>query len=207
MWSSCSTSHWKCEYKLKINWKRKFRRSRPKKLTFPQIFKFFTFFGSVVPPLFGFSTSIKPIDVKILPASIYSRSSSIRKWIQIEIWADGGSFNFEFKSLTSSICCRPHFSNFSCHRITLRVWMWSSCSTSHWKCEYKLKIDWKSKFRRSWAKKLTFPEIFNFFIFFGSEVPPSFGFSTSIKPIDVKVLPASIYSRSSSIRIWIQIEI
>ena len=151
--------------------------------------------------------SIKPIDVKILLASIYSRSSSIRKWIQIEIWTDGGSFNFKFKSLTLPICCRPHFSNFFCHRITLRVWMWSSCSTSHWKYKYKMKINWKSEFRCSWPKKMTFPKIFKFFIFFGSEVPPLSGFSTSIKPIDVKILPASIYSRSSSIRKWIQIEI
>ena len=131
MWSSCSTSHWKDEYRLKINLKCKSRGSWPEKSTFPKIFQFITFFGSEVPPSSGVSTSIKPIDVKILPASIYSRSSSIRKWIQIEIWMNGGSFNFELKSLTSPICCRPHFSNFSCHRITLRVWMWSSCSTSH----------------------------------------------------------------------------
>ena len=107
MWSSCSTSHWKCEYKLKINWRSKFRRSRAEKLTFSEIFNFFTFFGSVVPPSSWVSISIKPIDSKILPASIYSRSSSIRKWIQIEIWMSGTSFLFDFKSLASSICCRP----------------------------------------------------------------------------------------------------
>ena len=145
MWSSCSTSHWKYEYRLKLNHKYEFRRSWAEKSIFPQIFHFFIFFGSEVPPLFGILTSIKLIDVKILPASIYSRSSSIRKWIQIEIWMDGGSFNFEFKSLTSSICCRPHFSNFSCHRITLRVWMWSSCSTSH---QALSDYGFKSKFER-----------------------------------------------------------
>ena len=131
----------------------------------PKFLKSSLFYASGVQPWYQISTSIKPIDLKTLPDETYFRLSSIRKCIQIEIWMDERSFNFRLKSLTLSICRRPHFSNFSCHRITLRVWMWSSCSTSHWKCEYKLKINWKSKFRRSWAKKLIFPEIFTFSLF------------------------------------------
>ena len=52
---------------------------------FSKILTFCHFFGSVMQPNFEVSTSKKAIDVKILPASIYSRSSSIRKWTQIEI--------------------------------------------------------------------------------------------------------------------------
>ena len=98
---------------------------------FSKILTFCHFFGSVMQPKFQISTSKKAIDVKILPASIYSRSSSIRKWTQIEIWTDEPSFNFDFKFLASSLCCRLDFSNFLWHRITLRVEMWPSCSTSH----------------------------------------------------------------------------
>ena len=109
--------------------------SEPKKIEFSKNFNFFFFWGSDAQPLSGFSTSIKTIDTKILPASIYSMSSYIRKCIQIEIWTHGVHFIFRFSSLTLSICRRPHFFNFSWHRITLRVWMWTSCSTSH--CKYK----------------------------------------------------------------------
>ena len=48
-----------------------------------------------------------------------------------QIWTDKTSFIFNFKSLASSICCKPHFSRFPWLRITLRVGMWTSCSTSH----------------------------------------------------------------------------
>ena len=75
-------------------------RLQSSKIELSKNFNFFIFRSSDVPPLSGISTSIKPIDVKILPASIYSRSSSIRKWIQIEIWTHGGSFISRFKSLT-----------------------------------------------------------------------------------------------------------
>ena len=70
---------------------------------------------------------------KILPASIYSTSRPIRKWIQIEIWTDEPSSKFDFKKLAASLRRRLHFLNFPWHRITLRVGMWPSCSTSHWK--------------------------------------------------------------------------
>ena len=46
---------------------------------FSKILTFCHFFGSVMQPSFGVSTSKKAIDVKILPASIYSRLISTRK--------------------------------------------------------------------------------------------------------------------------------
>ena len=94
-------------------------------------FKFVTFSSSDVQSLFGFSPSIKSIDMKILPASIYSMSSCIRKCIQIKIWTDEAMTFFNFRFLNSLKCCRPHLPRFLWHRITLRVWMWTSCSTSH----------------------------------------------------------------------------
>ena len=107
--------------------------SGTKKINFSKKFKIFTFFGSHVQPSSAFLTSIKSIDRKILPASIIlcSRSSCIGKCSQIKIWMYGDIFNLSFKSLALPKCCRPHFSRFSWHRITLRVWMWTSCSTSH----------------------------------------------------------------------------
>ena len=63
----------------------KFEAPELKKSKFSENFKFFTFSSSDVQSLSGVSTSIKSIDIKILPASIYSKSSYLRKWIQIEI--------------------------------------------------------------------------------------------------------------------------
>ena len=63
----------------------KFEAPKLKKSKFSENFKFVTFSNSDVQSLFGVSASIKSIDVKILPASIYSKSSYLRKWIQIEI--------------------------------------------------------------------------------------------------------------------------
>ena len=63
----------------------KFEASKVKKSDFSKNFGFFIFSNSDVQSLFGVSTSIKSIDIKILPASIYSKSSYPRKCIQIEI--------------------------------------------------------------------------------------------------------------------------
>ena len=114
--------------------KMKSERRKTEKLyfsLFSKILTFCHFFGSVMQPSFGVSTSKKAIDVKILPASIYSRLISTRKWTQIEIWMYETSFNFDFKCLAVSLRRRLHFSNFPWHRITLRVGMCPSCSTSH----------------------------------------------------------------------------
>ena len=78
-----------------------------------------------------FLFSIKPIDIKILPASIFFETSYPRKWNKIEIWTYGPPSNFDLKSLASSLCRRLGFSRFLWHRITLRVGMMPSCSTSH----------------------------------------------------------------------------
>ena len=82
-------------------------------------------------PSYGISTLIKSIGIEILPASIYSMPCYFRKWGQIKIWTYGAMTFFNFWSLNLPICRRPHFSRFLWHRITLRVWMWTSCSTSH----------------------------------------------------------------------------
>ena len=106
--------------------------SRTQKNQFFEKIQIFIFFGSDVQPSSGISTSIKSIGIEILSASIYSMSNYFRKWTQIEIWTDGPMTFFNCGSLNLSICRRPHFSRFPWHRITLRVWMWTSCSTSHW---------------------------------------------------------------------------
>ena len=112
---------------LRKNWKNRF---------FFKNFNFVIFFASDVKTLFGFSTSINSINQLFLPARLYFRSSSIRKWIQIEIWTYRTSFTFWFKSLALPKCRRLHFSNFARHRITLRGEDETSCSTSH--CKRKL---------------------------------------------------------------------
>ena len=58
-------------------------------------------------PLFRFSTLIMSIDLKTLPDEIYFSSSSIRKWIQIEIRTHGTLFNSNFKFLSAPLCRRP----------------------------------------------------------------------------------------------------
>ena len=91
-----------------------------------QIFKNFNFVifsTNFWQPSSSFSTSKKSIDQLFLPDEIYFEPSSIRKWIQIRIWTYEPSFNFDFKTLASSLCCRLHFFNFPWHRITLRVGM------------------------------------------------------------------------------------
>ena len=65
----------------------------------------------------------KSIEQLFLPDEIYFEPSSIRKWIQIRIWTDEPSFNFDFKTLALPLSRRLHFFNFPWHRITLRVGM------------------------------------------------------------------------------------
>ena len=125
--TSCSTSH--CNYLnfLLNGWKKNiFWAARPKKydpIKFSIFFTFSLFLTSDERALSGVSTPIKPIDEIFLPADICFTSSSIRKWSQIKNWTHELKFIFDFKSLTLPICCRPHFSSFPWHRITLRVEM------------------------------------------------------------------------------------
>ena len=86
-------------------------------------FNFVIFSENFLQPLFGFSNSKKSIDQLFLPDEIYFEPSSIRKWIQIRIWTDEPSFNFDFKTLALPLSRRLHFFNFPWHRITLRVEM------------------------------------------------------------------------------------
>ena len=92
-------------------------------IKFSIFFTFSIFLTSDERALSGVSTPIKPIDEIFLPAGIYFILSSIRKWSQIKIWMHEPTLIFNFKSLRVSICCRPHFSSFLWHRITLRVGM------------------------------------------------------------------------------------
>ena len=132
MWTSCS-KYKRITQKL---WKMKFEAPGLKKIKFFKNPNFSFFFGSDVQPSRQLSTSIKPIGIEILPASICSMPCYFRKWGQIKIWTDGAMNFFNFCCLNLPICRRPHFSRFFWHRITLRGWMIPSCSTSHWK--YKL---------------------------------------------------------------------
>ena len=91
------------------------------------------FFGADVQTSSEFSVALKPINLKILPAGTIYSTSHPRKWIQIQIWTDGPNFNLHFKSLASPLRRRPWKWRFPEHRITLRVRMCPSCSTSHLK--------------------------------------------------------------------------
>ena len=204
---SCSTSHFKCLVDPKIIEKVKMKPSDLKKSIFQKKFKMIIFFSSEVQPSSGFSTSIKSIGSLILPDVIYFSSRPIRKWIQIQIWTDEPIFIFDFKSLTLPKCRRPQKWRFSWHRITLRVGMRPSCSTSHFKCLVDPKIIEKVKMKPSDLKKSIFQKKFKMIIFFSSEVQPSSGFSTSIKSIGSLILPDVIYFSSRPIRKWIQIQI
>ena len=163
------------------------------------------FLTSDARPFFGFSTLIKSINPLTLPDEIYFRSRPIRKWIQIEIWTDEPRFIFHFKSLALPICCRPRKWRFPWHRITLRVGMGPSCSTSHVKHLVDLKINSKTENKASGARKSNFTKIFKMIIFFSSDLRASYQLLTSIKSIDPLTLPDEIYFSSSSIREWIQI--
>ena len=133
MCPSCSTSHWKYWNNLKMNLKSSIGAFRAPETTSVKNRPIIIFFGSRLQTLFAFSPPLKPINTKFLPdETIYSKSPP-RKWIQIQIWTYEPNFNFNFKSLASSLCCRPSFWRFPEHRITLRVRMCPSCSTSHWK--------------------------------------------------------------------------
>ena len=97
-----------------------------------QKFSFFViFFASGWRSKSQFLPRLQPIDIKILPASIFFKTSYPRKYNKIEIWTYEPSSNFDFKSLALPICRRPRFSKFPWHRITLRVGMMPSCSTSY----------------------------------------------------------------------------
>ena len=102
------------------------------------------FFGSRVQTSSAFSTPLEPINAEFLPdGTIYSKNPS-RKWILIQIWTHGPDFNFDFKSLALPLCRKPSFWRFPEHRITLRVGMCPSCSTSHWKHWNDRKINRKT---------------------------------------------------------------
>ena len=88
---------------------------------FSKFSDFVIFFGFRCQSLSAFLVGLKLIDRLFLPANLYFRSSSFRKWTQIEIWTDETSPIFNFKTILSSICRRPHFFNFPALRITLRV--------------------------------------------------------------------------------------
>ena len=121
--------------------------------------------------------------MKFLPdETIYSKSPP-RKWPQIQIWTDGPNFNLHFKSLASSLCRIPSKWKFPWHRITLRVGMCPSCSTSHWKYWNNWKINWKSCIEASGAPKMIFTKILPIISFFGSRVQTLIAFSVPMKPI------------------------
>ena len=133
-----------------------------KKFSFFHIFVIFFAFGrrsswQFLPPL-------EPIDIKILPDGIFFETSDSRKWNKIEIWTDEPASNFDFKSLALPICCRLGFSKFPWHRITLRVGMMPSCSTSH--------LNDLCDFRNDFGEKIDFSKIFTFFTFFVIFSPP-----------------------------------
>ena len=79
---------------------------------FQKFWFFVIFFASEWRSKSQFLPSLEPIDIKILPASIFFETSYPRKWIQIEIWTDEPTLNFDFKSLALPICRRPRFSKF-----------------------------------------------------------------------------------------------
>ena len=154
-----------------------------------------------------FSPSLKAINLKILPDGTIYSTSYPRKWIQIQIWTYGPQFNLHFKSLASPLCCRPSFWRFPEHRITLRVGMCPSCSTSHWKHWNNQKITRTSFFEAAGAPKMTSAKIRPIINFFGADVQTLSAFSVALKPINLKILPdGTIYSTSSP-RKWIQIQI
>ena len=97
-----------------------------------QKFSFFViFFASEWRSKSQFLPPLEPIEIKILPDGIFFEASYPRKWNKIEIWTDEPPSNFDSKSLALPICRRLGFSKFPWHRITLRVGMMPSCSTSH----------------------------------------------------------------------------
>ena len=111
--------------------------------------------------------------------------------------------NFDFKSLASPICCKPRFSKFPWHRITLRVGMMPSCSTSHLNDSRDFKKD-------SGAKKLIFQKIFifsSFCHFFAFGWRSKLQFLPPLEPIDIKILPDGIFFETSYPRKWNKIEI
>ena len=117
------------------------RGSRASKIDFRQKSADRHFFGSRVQTSSAFSTPLEPINAEFLPdGTIYSKNPP-RKWIQIQIRTDGLNFNLQFKSLASPLRRRPWKWRFPEHRITLRVGMCPSCSTSHWKHRNGLKIN------------------------------------------------------------------
>ena len=177
-----------------------------KKINFQNFWKFaffVIFFASEWRSKSQFLPSLEPIDIKILPASIFFETSYPRKWIQIEIWTDEPTLNFDFKSLALSICRRPRFSKFPWHRITLRVGMMPSCSTSHLNDLRDFKND-------SNAKNLIFQKflIFSFFChFFAFEWRSKSSFLPPLEPIEIKILPDGIFFEASYPRKWNKIEI
>ena len=119
----------------------------------------------------------------------------------------GPNFNLNSKSLASSLGCRPSKWRFPEHRITLRVGMCPSCSTSHWKYWNSLKINWKSYIEASGAPKITFTNIRPIISFFGPRVQTLSPFSVRFKPINLKILPDGTIYLKSHPRKWIQIQI
>ena len=106
----------------------------PPKMTSAKIQPIISFFGPSVQTLSPFSVSLKPINLKILPdGNIYYLKRHLRKWIQIQIRTNETDFNLQFKFLKLSLGSIPSKWRFPEHRITLRVGMCPSCSTSHWK--------------------------------------------------------------------------
>ena len=102
------------------------------------------FFGSRVQTSSAFSTPLEPINAKFLPDGTIYLKSHPRKWIQIQIRMDGTEFNLQLKFLKLPLGSIPSKWRFPWHRITLRVGMCPSCSTSHWKYWNSLKMNSKS---------------------------------------------------------------
>ena len=144
MCPSCSTSHWKYWNNQKIIRKSSIEVFEAPKITFTKIRPIISFFGPRVQTLSPFSVRFKPINLKILPDGTIYLKSHPRKWIQIQIRTDGTEFNLHFKFLKSSLGRRPSKWRFPWQRITLRVGMCPSCSTSHWKYWNDFKINRKS---------------------------------------------------------------
>ena len=176
-------------------------------MTSAKIRPIINFFGADVQTSFAFSVVLKPINLKILPAgTIYSKNPP-RKCIQIQIRTDGPNFNLQFKSLASPLECRPSKWRFPEHRITLRVEMCSSCSTSHWKYWNDQTITRKSSIEASGALKITFTKIRPIISFFSPRVQTLSPFSVRFKPINLKILPDGTIYLKSHPRKWIQIQI
>ena len=154
-----------------------------------------------------FSVRFKPINLKILPDGTIYLKSHPRKWIQIQIRTDGTEFNLHFKFLKSSLGRRPSKWRFPWQRITLRVGMCPSCSTSHWKYWNDQTITRKSSIEASGAPKITFTKIRPIISFFGPRVQTLSPFSVRFKPINLKILPDGTIYLKSHPRKWIQIEI